>query len=166
MITLEGWSDVMYKVRNAHGGDMTMDIFCIFSVVFGAFFVLNLMIAVQYNFLDEAMNEVALQKEKEKKAAEAEKSGNNMQQELADNIMAQNTLDGDVIEVKKPKKTCKQHFKEKCSCCLFDPKTCCCKCWYDTSSKVRGAVTSNKWTLFIVFLILGNSVVLATEHYE
>lgn len=88
MITLEGWSDVMYKVRNAHGGDMTMDIFCIFSVVFGAFFVLNLMIAVQYNFLDEAMNEVALQKEKEKKAAEAEKSGNNMQQELADNIMA------------------------------------------------------------------------------
>ena len=48
LITLEGWSDVMYKVRNASGGGSTSDIFFIFSVIFGAFFVLNLMIAVQF----------------------------------------------------------------------------------------------------------------------
>ena len=58
MITLEGWSDVMYKVRNANGGSVTLDLFFIISVVFGAFFVLNLMIAVQYNYLDDAMNEI------------------------------------------------------------------------------------------------------------
>ena len=75
MITMEGWSEVMYKVRNANGGSQMMDFYCIMTVVFGAFFVLNLMIAVQYNYLDEAMNEVALQKEKERKAALAEKSG-------------------------------------------------------------------------------------------
>jgi hypothetical protein len=79
MITLEGWSDVMYKVRNANGGSKTLDIFFILSVVFGAFFVLNLMIAVQYQFLDDAMNEVALQKEKERKAALAEKTGHDNQ---------------------------------------------------------------------------------------
>lgn len=69
----------MYKVRNANGGSKTLDIFFILSVVFGAFFVLNLMIAVQYQFLDDAMNEVALQKEKERKAALAEKTGHDNQ---------------------------------------------------------------------------------------
>jgi len=48
----------MYKVRNASGGKRTLDIFFIISVVFGAFFVLNLMIAVQYNYLNQAMNEI------------------------------------------------------------------------------------------------------------
>lgn len=46
LITLEGWTEVMYKVRNASGGKRTLDIFFIISVIFGAFFVLNLMIAV------------------------------------------------------------------------------------------------------------------------
>ena len=34
------------------------DIFCVGCVVFGALFVLNLMIAVQFNFLDEAFSEI------------------------------------------------------------------------------------------------------------
>ena len=72
MITLEGWSDVMYKVRNAHGGGVSTDILFILYVVFGAFFVLNLMIAVQFNFLDESFRDVAEQQEKEKKAALAD----------------------------------------------------------------------------------------------
>jgi len=58
LITLEGWTEVMYKVRNASGGKKSLDIFFIVSVVFGAFFVLNLMIAVQYNYLNSAMNEI------------------------------------------------------------------------------------------------------------
>lgn len=66
LITLEGWSDVMYKVRNAKGGDRMQDIFFVLSVVFGAFFVLNLMIAVQFKFLDEAIHEVREQEAKDK----------------------------------------------------------------------------------------------------
>lgn len=58
MITMEGWTDTMYKTRNANGGSMLMDFFFILSVVFGAFFVLNLMIAAQYNHLTDAMAEV------------------------------------------------------------------------------------------------------------
>ena len=49
----------MYKTRNAHGGAVLTDVFFILSVVFGAFFVLNLMIAVQFNFLDESFRDVA-----------------------------------------------------------------------------------------------------------
>lgn len=79
LITLEGWSDVMYKVRNAHNGAVISDVFFILSVVFGAFFVLNLMIAVQFNFLDESFRDVAEQQEKEKKAALAEKQENDEQ---------------------------------------------------------------------------------------
>ena len=36
-------------------------------MVFGAFFVLNLMIAVQFNFLEAAFNDIAEQKEREKR---------------------------------------------------------------------------------------------------
>ena len=34
------------------------------------------------------------------------------------------------------------------------------------SAKLDDAVNSRVWTYMIVALILGNSVVLATEHYE
>ena len=57
----------MYKVREANGGAYTFDIFFIASVVFGAFFVLNLMIAVQFQFLDQSFKEIQEDKEKERK---------------------------------------------------------------------------------------------------
>ena len=57
----------MYKVREANGGSYTFDIFFIASVVFGAFFVLNLMIAVQFQFLDQSFKEIQEEKEKERK---------------------------------------------------------------------------------------------------
>ena len=44
-ITLEGWTDQMYAIRNATMS-MSYDILFVAIVVFGAFFVLNLMIAV------------------------------------------------------------------------------------------------------------------------
>ena len=72
LITLEGWSDVMYKVRNANNGSKLQDAFFVLSVVFGAFFVLNLMIAVQFKFLDEAIQEVKEQELKDRQIAEAE----------------------------------------------------------------------------------------------
>jgi len=51
IITLEGWSEIMYKIRNATG-TVLYDIFFILVVIFGAFFVLNLMIAVQFSYLN------------------------------------------------------------------------------------------------------------------
>ena len=46
IITLEGWSDTMYSVRKAYGGNSTYDFFFVSVVLAGAVFVLNLMTAV------------------------------------------------------------------------------------------------------------------------
>jgi hypothetical protein len=49
IITLEGWTDIMYAVRQANGGSQVYDAFFIILVVFGAFFVLNLVTASQFS---------------------------------------------------------------------------------------------------------------------
>jgi len=137
--------------------------------VFGALFVLNLMVAVQFNYLDDAMNQVAAQQEKERLAAEIEKRDTQMQQELTDKIVAAN---GDAEEEalqkkkKKPRKTLQQHLRQRCACCFFDAQKCCCRCWLDMSAHFKKIVQSPRFTFLIVLLILLNSVVLATEHYE
>lgn len=56
IITLEGWTGMMYIVREAEGS-YTFDLLFIFIVLFGAYFVLNLMIAVQFTYLGEAFDE-------------------------------------------------------------------------------------------------------------
>ena len=56
IITLEGWTEQMYTVRNVERSNF-FDIFFISCVLFGAFFVLNLMIAVQFTYLGEAFDE-------------------------------------------------------------------------------------------------------------
>jgi len=56
IITLEAWTDMMYIVREAEG-NTSFDILFIFIVLFGAYFVLNLMIAVQFTYLGEAFDE-------------------------------------------------------------------------------------------------------------
>ena len=66
----------------------------------------------------------------------------------------------------KTKVTCWQSFKKSINCLLFDPKTCCCKGWYDMSEKVKVLVESNLFMYIIVTLILLNSLTLATEHYD
>lgn len=56
IITLEGWSGMMYYIRRATG-TYVYDAYFIMVVLFGAFFVLNLMVAVQSNFFGQALDE-------------------------------------------------------------------------------------------------------------
>jgi len=69
IITLEGWTDMMYTIREAEQA-FYFDIFFVLVVVFGAFFVLNLMIAVQFTFLSSAFDEIEHKKVKEKMQAD------------------------------------------------------------------------------------------------
>ena len=55
IITLEGWTDMMYIIRDATEGYMGDALF-VMMVLFGAFFVLNLMIAVQFTHLGDAFD--------------------------------------------------------------------------------------------------------------
>lgn len=45
IITLEGWTDIMYYIRHATN-TYAYDIFFILIVIIGCFFILNLMVAV------------------------------------------------------------------------------------------------------------------------
>jgi hypothetical protein len=56
MITLEGWTDMMYIVREAEG-TIAYDLFFVACVILGSFVILNLMIAVQASYLDQAFDE-------------------------------------------------------------------------------------------------------------
>ena len=56
IITLEGWTEMMYIVRESERS-YGYDPFFIACVLFGAFFVLNLMIAVQFTYLGAAFDE-------------------------------------------------------------------------------------------------------------
>ena len=53
IITLEGWSTQMYTVRHAFNGSPIFDLFFVSVVLTGAFFVLNLMTAVQFSYFDK-----------------------------------------------------------------------------------------------------------------
>lgn len=56
IITLEGWTSMMYMVRDAENSQV-FDIFFLMCVLFGSYFVLNLMIAVQFTYLGDAFDE-------------------------------------------------------------------------------------------------------------
>ena len=56
-ITEEGWSDITYMVQDSCGD--TASIFFVLLMIFGAFFVLNLVLAVLEENFNDATNEVA-----------------------------------------------------------------------------------------------------------
>lgn len=72
MITLEGWTDMMYIVRDAEG-TLVYDFFFVMCVVVGNFIILNLLVAVQSAFLDKAFDEEAEIKQAIIDKAEAKK---------------------------------------------------------------------------------------------
>ena len=55
IITLEGWTDMMYIVRDVEK-TFAYDLFFIMCVVLGSFVILNLMVAVQASYLDQAFD--------------------------------------------------------------------------------------------------------------
>ena len=56
IITLEGWTDRMYYIRRATGV-YYYDIYFILVVLIGVFFILNLMVAVQFSYFNASFIE-------------------------------------------------------------------------------------------------------------
>jgi len=50
VITLEGWTAIMYKVRHSTG-TVAYDAFFLIAVILGSFFILSLMVAVQSSYV-------------------------------------------------------------------------------------------------------------------
>ena len=73
IITLEGWTDIMYQVREA-SNQKVYDLYFCLIVILGTFFVLNLMIAVQFTYLQESLGEDPEAAKKARKAELAKKA--------------------------------------------------------------------------------------------
>lgn len=56
VMTLEGWTEIMYFVWKATNS-FVYDIYFVVIVIFGTYFVLNLMIAVQTSYLNSTIEE-------------------------------------------------------------------------------------------------------------
>jgi hypothetical protein len=56
MVTQEGWTDTMYQIRKATG-TVAYDIVFVLILIMGFYFVLNLMIAVQFSFMSKCFTE-------------------------------------------------------------------------------------------------------------
>jgi hypothetical protein len=58
VVGVAGWTNDMYMVRRGNG-NVYSDFYFFFVVIFGNFFVINLLIAVQYDFLSRTFAEIA-----------------------------------------------------------------------------------------------------------
>lgn len=66
VVGVAGWTNDMYMVRRFNG-NVYSDVYFVFVVIFGNFFVINLLIAVQYDFLSRAFTEIAEKQSEEEK---------------------------------------------------------------------------------------------------
>lgn len=99
-ITLEGWTDMMYIVRDAEG-TLVYDVYFALVVIIGNFIILNLVVAVQADFLDKAFDEedqknadaAAKVEERKAKKKEIEEA-----QEYGDETVSDAEIDSEIID--------------------------------------------------------------------
>jgi F0F1-type ATP synthase membrane subunit b/b' len=65
MITLEGWTDLMYNLSDSSQAWMAIG-FCILLVVVGSFFLLNVILAVIMDAFDQVDKTSAIKERKKK----------------------------------------------------------------------------------------------------
>ena len=157
--------------------------------MFGAFFVLNLMIAIQFDFLNKSFDQIEEQKEAEAKKAKKAADRDQIKKEMgaeesspekpkqgqtddigesaAANAESNNILnyDDDEEDANKPSKCsiCWDEFSEGTDRCC---KACCCKCWYDFSESVYNFIQKPYLETIVVILILANSATMASEYHN
>ncbi len=69
VITLEGWTATMYKVRHSTG-TLAYDAFFMIAVILGSFFILSLMVAVQSSYVSQSFQEPHIEIEANEQNAE------------------------------------------------------------------------------------------------
>jgi hypothetical protein len=165
MITLEGWTDMMYIVRDAEQ-TLVYDLFFISVVIIGNFIILNLVVAVQADFLDKAFDEEDAKKEEIQAKIEARKAKKleiEAAQEYGDETESDAEIDSEIIDEDSEtgkRRTRKKQIKKSC----FDvdkPE------WMvKSSNKCDEICETPQFERLIICLILANTLSMASEHYE
>ena len=169
IITLEGWTDMMYIVRDVEQ-TYAYDAFFTACVVFGSFVILNLMIAVQASYLDKAFDEETnRQKELQEKIELKKKMQQEMEDEMEEDDMedfAEDQDDGMTPEENSDnggrRRSNKKMKEKKKGCCEFKKPD-----WFvKMSDKFEKLCESPQFEKGIIVLILVNTGFLAIDHYD
>lgn len=168
MITLEGWTDMMYIVREAEK-TLVYDLFFLSCVIVGNFIILNLMVAVQSAYLDKAFDEEETRKKEIQDKIEAKrrlKTEIENAQEYDDESDSEENSDQfnaeeDSADARAGRRSTRKNKVKKGLCDIKKPQ------WLiDSSDYVKSIVKSTIFERIIIGLILLNTLSLASEHYD
>jgi hypothetical protein len=156
IITLEGWTDMMYIMRDAMQ-TYAYDIFFFCTVLFGAFFVLNLMIAVQFTHLGAAFDE---EDKRQKKLQDKikNKAKKKLETEIEDSFFDDDDVDSKHSGATTPRK---QVIKKKGCCDMSNYPTI-----QSASKSIEKLVEHEYFTKLIIVFILINTLFLSLEFYD
>ncbi|XP_026318237.1 voltage-dependent calcium channel type D subunit alpha-1-like [Hyposmocoma kahamanoa] len=177
-ISLEGWTDIMYKVADVKGNTWVWMYF-VSMVIFGNFFVMNLILGVLSGEFskerEKAKNRGDFQKSRERQQFEEDLKGYlnwiTVAEELdLENDQGQKQEDQDSLGNKDKKS---QEGSQSNVNMNGDQQTTTCKSYCKRFDKVnrrmrracRKAVKSQTFYWAIIVLVFLNTLVLATEHY-
>uniref|UniRef100_A0A3P8UJ11 Voltage-dependent L-type calcium channel subunit alpha n=1 Tax=Cynoglossus semilaevis TaxID=244447 RepID=A0A3P8UJ11_CYNSE len=175
-ITMEGWTDVLYWMNDAMGFELPW-VYFVSLVIFGSFFVLNLVLGVlSGEFSKEREKAKArgdFQKLREKQQLEEDLKGYLDWITQAEDIDPENDEEGDEEGKRNPSITetesvnTENHNEEE------DKSLCCgplCRQWRRWNRfcrrKCRAAVKSVTFYWLVIILVFLNTLTIASEHYN
>ncbi|XP_075996190.1 voltage-dependent L-type calcium channel subunit alpha-1D [Genypterus blacodes] len=186
-ITMEGWTDVLYWMNDAMGFELPW-VYFVSLVIFGSFFVLNLVLGVlSGEFSKEREKAKArgdFQKLREKQQLEEDLKGYLDWITQAEDIDPENEDEGDEEGKRNPSvptsetesvNTANQHGEEdKRFCCgplcQKITKSKCSRQWRRWNRfcrrKCRAAVKSVTFYWLVIILVFLNTLTIASEHYD
>lgn len=179
-ITLEGWTDIMYAISNVKGNTWPW-IYFVTLVIFGNFFVMNLILGVLSGEFskerEKAKNRGDFQKSRERQQFEEDLKGYlnwiTVAEELdLENDQGEKEEDQD-SQGKKDRKS-NEGSESNVNTNIDQPQSSLCKIYCRRFDKVnrrlrrscRKAVKSQTFYWAIIVLVFMNTLVLATEHHK
>ncbi|CAH0731482.1 unnamed protein product, partial [Brenthis ino] len=180
-ITLEGWTDIMYAIADVKGNTWVW-IYFVTLVIFGNFFVMNLILGVLSGEFskerEKAKNRGDFQKSRERQQFEEDLKGYlnwiTVAEELdLENDQGQKEEDQDDQGNKKERRS-NDETQNNNNANGEPPQTTTCKVYCRRFDKInrrmrracRKAVKSQACYWAIIVLVFLNTLVLATEHYD
>ncbi|XP_042191356.1 voltage-dependent L-type calcium channel subunit alpha-1C [Callorhinchus milii] len=188
-ITMEGWTDVLYWMQDAMGFELPW-VYFVSLVIFGSFFVLNLVLGVlSGEFSKEREKAKArgdFQKLREKQQLEEDLKGYLDWITQAEDIDPENEDEG--MEEEKPRNMSMPTSEtesvntENVGAAEIEDLTCCASLGHRISKskfsrywrrwnrfcrrKCRAAVKSNVFYWLVIFLVFLNTLTISSEHYS
>ncbi|KAJ8411970.1 hypothetical protein AAFF_G00142370 [Aldrovandia affinis] len=164
-ITMEGWTDVLYWMNDAIGFGLPW-VYFVTLVIFGSFFVLNLVLGV-------LSGEFSKEREKAKKRGDFQRMKSKQQMEEDMLGYMDWLMQAEEIEDEEGNKGSEEDKEEENAIYIDDDDGCCascceqlCKINLSIRKSCRAAVKSSLFYWMVLLLVFLNTAASASEHYN